>query len=81
MMRSRTLSSLLGRRRYHRLPAELEARLCTPALVIYGDIVRGNIAKVIEACGSRSMIAVLRPANADEGARCKARVVLPAPPF
>ena len=52
MMRSRTLSSLVGRRRYHRLPAEVEARLCTPALVIYGDVVRGNIAKVIEACGS-----------------------------
>ena len=33
------------------------------------------------ACGSKSMMAVFRPARVDDTARCKATVVFPAPPF
>ena len=34
-----------------------------------------------EACGSRSITAVLRPLAAKATAKCRATVVLPAPPF
>lgn len=37
---------------YCQLPKEVESQLCTPALAIYGDVVRRNISRVIEACGS-----------------------------
>ena len=34
-----------------KLPTALEQRLCTPSLVIYADVLRQNVERVIKACG------------------------------
>ena len=35
----------------YKLPTALEQRLCTPSLVIYADVLRQNVDRVIKACG------------------------------
>ena len=35
----------------YKLPTALEQRLCTPSLVIYADVLRQNVERVIKACG------------------------------
>jgi D-serine deaminase-like pyridoxal phosphate-dependent protein len=35
----------------YKLPTALEQRLCSPSLVIYADVLRQNVERVIKACG------------------------------
>ena len=35
----------------YKLPTALEQRLCTPSLVVYADVLRQNVERVIKACG------------------------------
>ena len=35
----------------YKLPTALEQRLCSPSLVVYADVLRQNVDRVIEACG------------------------------
>jgi hypothetical protein len=35
----------------YQLPRALEQRLCTPSLVIYADVLRQNVERVVKACG------------------------------
>ena len=35
----------------YKLPAALEQRLCSPSLVVYADVLRQNVERVIKACG------------------------------
>ena len=52
MMASRVARRSLHNLRSYRLPSTIEEKLCTPALIIYAEHVRWNIARVVEACGS-----------------------------
>ena len=36
----------------YKLPTTLEQRLCSPSLVIYADVLRQNVERVIKACGA-----------------------------
>ena len=51
-MASRVARRSLHNLRSYRLPSTIEEKLCTPALIIYAEHVRWNIARVVEACGS-----------------------------
>ena len=33
------------------LPPDVEAKLCTPSLIVYADVVRANIERIKSACG------------------------------
>ena len=35
----------------YKLPTALEQRLCSPSLVVYADVLRQNVERVIKACG------------------------------
>ncbi|KAH8091868.1 serine dehydratase [Aureococcus anophagefferens] len=52
MMASRVARRSLHNLSSYRLPSTIEEKLCTPALIIYAEHVRWNIARVVAACGS-----------------------------
>ena len=68
-------------------PASRARRISCCSRLAWAEMTTGSSASrrsaqlAAEACGSRSMIAVLRPLLAKATARCRATVVLPAPPF